>query len=182
MGKWCLHASSFIFDRMIIKVAGKQDRHKSSDELDFGPLVPWPIYMLFEMRFDLGLSWAIVALWTTCLFIFDLLSILFRIAFWPSAGKELSSWLSTRAVFLLFCDVVIVRVPFPFGVWGGMWSSIVSFPDYCLFIYFSNSREPSSSVTQVRPITFSLNSSLMNECWWMDHTWVTEDGEPFDAL
>ena len=29
MGKWCLHASSFIFNR-IIKVAGNQDRHKSS--------------------------------------------------------------------------------------------------------------------------------------------------------
>ena len=39
MGKWCLHASSFIFDRIIIKVAGNQDRHKSSDEFDLGPLV-----------------------------------------------------------------------------------------------------------------------------------------------
>ena len=29
MGKWCLHASSFIFDRIVIKVAGNQDRHKS---------------------------------------------------------------------------------------------------------------------------------------------------------
>ena len=37
MGKWCLHASSFIFDRIIIKVAGNQDRHKSLDEFDFGP-------------------------------------------------------------------------------------------------------------------------------------------------
>ena len=37
MGKWCLHASSFIFDRIFIKVAGKQDRHKSSVEFDFGP-------------------------------------------------------------------------------------------------------------------------------------------------
>ena len=37
MGKFCLHASSFIFDRIIIKVAGNQDRHKSSDEFDFGP-------------------------------------------------------------------------------------------------------------------------------------------------
>ena len=37
MGKWCLHASSFIFDRIIIKVAGNQDRHKSSVEFDFGP-------------------------------------------------------------------------------------------------------------------------------------------------
>ena len=39
MGKWCLHAGSFIFDQIIIEVAGNQDRHKSSDEFDFGPLV-----------------------------------------------------------------------------------------------------------------------------------------------
>ena len=37
MGKWCLHASSFIFYWIIIKVAGNQDRHKSSNEFDFGP-------------------------------------------------------------------------------------------------------------------------------------------------
>ena len=36
MGKWCLRASSFIFDRIIIKVAGNQDKHKSSFEFDFG--------------------------------------------------------------------------------------------------------------------------------------------------
>ena len=29
MGKWYLHASLFIFDRIIIKVAGNHDRHKS---------------------------------------------------------------------------------------------------------------------------------------------------------
>ena len=34
-GKWCLHASSFIFDRIIIKVGGNQDRHKNSEEFDF---------------------------------------------------------------------------------------------------------------------------------------------------
>ena len=37
MGKCCLHASLFIFDRIVIKGAGNQDRHKSSDESDFGP-------------------------------------------------------------------------------------------------------------------------------------------------
>ena len=37
MGKWCLHASLFIFDRIIIKVAGNQDRHESSVKFDFGP-------------------------------------------------------------------------------------------------------------------------------------------------
>ena len=54
MGKWCLHASSFIFDRIIIKVAGNQDRHKSSDEFDFGPLVSMAHLYVFETRFDLG--------------------------------------------------------------------------------------------------------------------------------
>ena len=36
MGKCCLHASSFIFYRIIVKVAGNQDRHKSSVKFDFG--------------------------------------------------------------------------------------------------------------------------------------------------
>ena len=34
-GKCCLHASLFISDRIIIKVAGNQDRHKSLDDFDF---------------------------------------------------------------------------------------------------------------------------------------------------
>ena len=54
MGKWCLHAGSFIFDQIVIKVAGNQDRHKSSDEFDFGPLVSMAHLYVFEMRFDLG--------------------------------------------------------------------------------------------------------------------------------
>ena len=37
MGKCCLHASSPSFDRIIIKSAGNQYRHKSSDEFDFRP-------------------------------------------------------------------------------------------------------------------------------------------------
>ena len=37
MGICCLHASLFIFDRIIIKVAGNQDRHKILVEFDFGP-------------------------------------------------------------------------------------------------------------------------------------------------
>ena len=44
-----------IFDRIIIKIADNQDRHKSSDEFDFGPLVSMArVYVFFEMRFDLG--------------------------------------------------------------------------------------------------------------------------------
>ena len=29
----------------------------------------------------------------------------------------------------------------PFGVWGGMWNSIVSAPDPCLLVYFSRSTQ-----------------------------------------
>ena len=54
MGKWCLHASLFIFGRIIIKVAGNQDRHKSSDEFDFRPLVSTAHLYFFEVRFDHG--------------------------------------------------------------------------------------------------------------------------------
>ena len=49
MGEWCLHPSLFIFDGIIIKVAGNQDRHKSLVEFDFrlnqtthfGVTCPW---------------------------------------------------------------------------------------------------------------------------------------------
>ena len=60
MGKYCLHAGSFIFDRIIIKVAGNQDRHKSSDEFDYGPdqtthfgvTCPWMTKILhFELEY-----------------------------------------------------------------------------------------------------------------------------------
>ena len=35
MGKWCLQASSFIFYRIFIKLAGIQDSYKISDEFEF---------------------------------------------------------------------------------------------------------------------------------------------------
>ena len=80
MGKWCPHAISFIFDRIIIKVAGNQDRHKSSDEFDFGPLICVAhLYGFCYFRvtcldcwkdhiwpWHIGLRWPIVALWATC--------------------------------------------------------------------------------------------------------------------
>ena len=37
MRKWCLQTSSFIFDRIFIKLARNQDRHKISDEFEFQP-------------------------------------------------------------------------------------------------------------------------------------------------
>ena len=57
MGKRCLHGSSFIFDGIIIKVVGNQERHKSSDEFDFGPLVSMAHLYVFwkweDVRFGL---------------------------------------------------------------------------------------------------------------------------------
>ena len=63
MGKYCLHASSFISDRIIIKVAGHQDRHKSSDDFNFGPIrlltlellvLEWRIFYTFELDYLWG--------------------------------------------------------------------------------------------------------------------------------
>ena len=70
MGKCCLHASLFIFDRIIIKVAGNQKMHKSLDKFDFGPdqtthfgvTCPWMLkilhfWTLISLRL-VGQSWS----------------------------------------------------------------------------------------------------------------------------
>ena len=70
MGKCFLHSSLFIFDRIIIKVAGNQDRHKSSHKFDFmldqtthfGVTCPWMTNILhFRTWISLrpvGQSWS----------------------------------------------------------------------------------------------------------------------------
>ena len=55
MGKWFLHASSFCFliessSKLLVTRTGIKARTSSISGLWF----PWPIYMFFEMRFDLG--------------------------------------------------------------------------------------------------------------------------------
>ena len=57
--------------------------------------------------------------------VFDFVVIVFRITWWQSAGKALEF----PFVLFLFYAVCIIYVPFPLGVWGGMWNSIVSVPD-----------------------------------------------------
>ena len=57
-----------------------------------------------------------------------------------SLSLGVSGWL--RLVIVAPLDfsinfVLIICVPFPFGVWGRKCNSIVSVPDHCLFIYFS---------------------------------------------
>ena len=59
----------------------------------------------------------------------------FRIAWWTSAGTELTFWLF--AFPGLVYAVLIVCVPCLYGVWGRMWNLIVSVPEQCIFVYFS---------------------------------------------
>ena len=62
MGKWCLQASSFIFDPIFIKLTGNQERHKISDEFKFRPdwishlgvTCPWG---RFKFSIDLHVLW-----------------------------------------------------------------------------------------------------------------------------
>ena len=66
MGKWCFHASSFIFDRIIIRVACNQDRHKSSVEFDLGRIRSLVLELLaLEWRkvhtFELEYLWSQLA-------------------------------------------------------------------------------------------------------------------------
>ena len=60
MGKWCLQASSFIFDRIFLKLAGNQDRYKVSNVFEFRPnqisnfgvTRPW-----VRIKFSVDLLW-----------------------------------------------------------------------------------------------------------------------------
>ena len=45
--------------------------------------------------------------------------------------------LAFHLCYFYFSAVLIVGVPFPFGVYDRMWNSIISVPDHCLFICFS---------------------------------------------
>ena len=66
MGKWCLHASSFICYWIIIKVAGNLDRHKSSSSSILGRIRPLILELLaLEWRkfhtFELEYLWSQLA-------------------------------------------------------------------------------------------------------------------------
>ena len=53
---------------------------------------------------------------------------------WEGLSRQLFTVLILNAV-------LVVLVPLPFGVWSGMWNSIASVPDHCLFVYFSQSTQ-----------------------------------------
>ena len=68
----CLQLFSLTFHQIFVKLAGKKDRHKSSNELGFwrdqiihfGGIRPW-VRNLFP---QLDLRWAIAASWAACLY------------------------------------------------------------------------------------------------------------------
>ena len=82
------------------------------------------------------------------------LFILFRIARWSSSGKELPSLL---VLLFTWCRLnsLIVCIPFPFGVWGRIWNSIVSVPDHCLFIYVF-------ICERIKSLTYFSNNLIQN--------------------
>ena len=63
MGKWCLHAILFIFDWIIIKVAGNQGRHKSLVEFDFGPNQTTPFRVTCPWVMKISHFWTWIYLW-----------------------------------------------------------------------------------------------------------------------
>ena len=68
---------------------------------------------------------------------FDLLLILFRKVLWPSAGKDFPSAFpcsNFQCRLGCACPSLVLYL-------GGMWKSIVSAPDHCLFVYFSQSTQ-----------------------------------------
>ena len=89
------------------------------------------------------------------LLVFDLLFILFRVSLWPSAGKELSPWLFSCVVFI-FSAVLVVRVPYPFGVWSRMWNSVAFLATF--FIRFERLGLPDKIVS----VTRFCNSTNLN--------------------
>ena len=46
--------------------------------------------------------------------------------------------LAFHLCYFYFNAVLIAGIPFPFGVCGRMWNSIVSVPDHCPFFYFAS--------------------------------------------
>ena len=55
--------------------------------------------------------------------------------------SQLNVHASDIFVLFLFHVVLIVCVPFPYGVCGRMWNSIVSVLDRCIFIYLEDEHE-----------------------------------------
>ena len=54
----------------------------------------------------------------------------------PSRQRKIKLLIRLRRLICVFVRIQAYSNPFPIGVWGRVWNSIVSVPDHCLFIYF----------------------------------------------
>ena len=82
-------------------------------------------------------------------------------------GVQLSSWPSARAV--LPYAILVVCVPFPFGVWDRVWNTIVSVPDLSFSIYILFSiKQASKFIVILCIITHAL---IVYDGNWLQITW-----------
>ena len=58
--------------------------------------------------------------------------------------------LAFHLCYIYFSAVLVVRVPFPFGVCGRVWNLIVSVPDHCLCIYFRHKEDISTVINPIQ--------------------------------
>ena len=77
---------------------------------------------------------------------------MFEQLFSPRYHRKVAVPLAFHLCCFNFSAVLVVRVPFPFGVWGRMWNSIVSVPDHCRFMYFSYVCKCIPSVSHIKYI------------------------------
>ena len=71
--------------------------------------------------------------------------------------------LAFRLCCFIFSAVLVVRVRFPFGVWGRVWNLIASLPDHCLFIYFPMYQERINSESLRRHILRQIYFKTVSE-------------------
>ena len=109
------------------------------------------------------LSPSSVGLWLIVHFIYDSL---------VAICWERAVTLVFHLCYFNFSDVLVVRVPFPIGVWGRMWNSIVLVPDHCLFIYSLSFSIPWRPHMKFGFISLAVSKEKKPEKCWI---WVTLD-------
>ena len=76
---------------------------------------------------------------------------------------------------LILNSVLVVLVPF--GVWSGMWNSIVSAPDHCLLVYFSQSihAQGCRQLLKSDPAMGRRKRSASAKCTWRGEHLLVQD-------
>ena len=152
MGKWCLHASSFNFYRIIIKVAGNQDRHKGSVEFDFGLNQPLTFELLaLEWRkfhtFELEYLWSQLANIDQILCVASLGWVKGCIRFWGKLDPN-SGFHGNRKLSLTYNgENAVSTFSLLFLIWSFQYLQVMR---TCI------KSQTSSNFSQIRPLTTEL--------------------------